>query len=334
MPRPPAVCRERVRAVVHDRYGPPEVLHLEEVPRPEPQHDEIVVRVRATTVNRTDCAFRAATPFFSRVFSGMLRPKRRILGSEFAGDVAAVGAAVGEFQLGDHVFGINPWRFGAHAEFVTVRARGAVAHKPAAMPYEQAAAVCDGALLALNCLTSARLRKGQTILVYGASGSIGSAGVQLAKYFDAHITAVCNTRNFELARSLGAEEVIDHTLEDFTRNCKAYDVVFDAVGKLTFDQCKGSLQPGGIYLPTDRLRNVALAMWTARVGDRKVVFRLPPKFLKQDVMLLKQLIESGRYRAVVDRVYPIEEVVAATRYVETGQKVGNVVLSVLSESTP
>lgn len=320
-----------MRAVVHDRYGPPEVLRLETVARPVPKSDEILVRVRATTVNRTDTAFRAATPFFSRLFSGVLAPKRRILGSEFAGDVAAVGAAVREFEVGDHVFGINPWRFGTHAEFVSVPASGAVAHKPAAMTFEQAAAICDGALLALNCLTSAPLRKGQSILVYGASGSIGTAGVQLARYFDADITAVCNTRNFELVRSLGADDLIDYTQEDFTRNGTTYDIVFDAAGKLTFKQCRGSLKPGGVYLPTDRLQNVALAVWTARVGDSKVVFRLPPKFLKKDVRLLKELIESGRYRAVVDRVYPLEEVVAATRYVETGQKVGNVVLTVLAD---
>jgi NADPH:quinone reductase-like Zn-dependent oxidoreductase len=321
-----------MRAVVHDRYGPPDVLRIEEVERPVPRVDEVLVRVHATTVNRTDCAYRAAQPFFSRLFSGLRRPKQRVLGSELAGVVEAAGAAVTEFTVGDRVFGIKPWRFGAHAEFICVRESGPLAHLPEGATFDEAAPVCDGAMLSLNCLTSVQLRKGQRIIIYGASGSMGTAGVQLAKYFGAQVTAVCTTKNFDLMRSLGADEVIDYTKEDFTRNGQTYDVVFDAVGKLSLSKCRGSLKPRGAYVPTDGLRNIALTAWTAGFGDRRVVFRIPPRFTKQDALLLKGLIEAGKYRAVIDRRYPLEEVVEATRYVETHQKTGNVVLTVTPDS--
>jgi NADPH:quinone reductase-like Zn-dependent oxidoreductase len=202
-----------------------------------------------------------------------------------------------------------------------------IAHKPANMSFEEAAAVCDGALNALWCLTSADLGKGQRILIYGASGSIGTAGVQLAKYFGADVTAVCNTKNLELVKSLGADRVLDYTQEDFTKNGQTYEVIFDAVGKHSFMRCKGSLKPGGIFLPTDRLGNLLLALWTSRIGDKKVIFKMPG-YTKKDVVFLKELIEAGRYRPVIDRRYPLEDVVEASRYVETEQKTGNVVLTV------
>jgi NADPH:quinone reductase-like Zn-dependent oxidoreductase len=316
-----------MRAVVHDRYGPPEVLRLEDVERPVPKDDEVLVRIHATTVSRTDCALRGAEPFISRFVTGLLRPKRKILGSDLAGEVEAVGAAVTEFEVGDHVFGINPWKFGAHAEFICMRANASLAHMPAGMTFEEAAAVCDGAILALNALRPADLHKGQQILIYGASGSIGTAGVQLARYFGADVTAVCNTKNFELMRSLGADEVIDHTQEDFTNNGRTYDVIFDAVGQHSFKRCRSSLNRGGIYVATDHLHNVVLALWTARIGDKRVLFPIPPRFTKNDAIFLKDLIEAGKYRAVIDRSYPLEQVVEATRYVETKQKTGNVVLT-------
>jgi NADPH:quinone reductase-like Zn-dependent oxidoreductase len=316
-----------MRAVVHDRYGPPDVLRLEEVERPIPQKDEVLIRVRATTVNRSDCGWRSGEPFIARFFSGLRGPKRKILGSELAGEVAAVGTAVTEFAAGDQVFGINPWKFGAHAEFICMRESGALAHKPAGMSFEQAAAVCDGVILALMCLRPAKLRKEQTILVYGASGSIGTAAVQLARYFEARVTAVCNTKNVETVRSLGADKVIDYMQEDFTRNGQTYDVIFDAVGKHAFGRCKGSLKSGGIYLATDHLHNLILAFWTSRIGDKRVIFPIPPRYTKQDVLFLRQLIEAGKYRAVIDRCYPLEQVADATRYVETEQKTGNVVLT-------
>ena len=316
-----------MRAVVHDRYGGPDVLRVEEVERPIPKEDEVLVKIHATTVNRTDCGTRAAEPFISRFFTGLRRPKRRILGSELAGKVEAVGAAVSQFEVGDRVFGM---RAGAHAEFVCVREDRSLAHKPAGMSFEEAAAVCDGAIIALACLRKADLRKGRSILIYGASGSIGTAAVQLAKYFDADVTAVCNTKNVELVRSLGANRVIDYTQEDFTQSNETYDVIFDAVGKHSFRRCRGSLKPGGIYIETDLgfLWHVpVLALLTRRLGDKRVTLPIP-KYTKEDVLFLKELIEAGRYRAVVDRSYPLEQVVEATRYVERGQKAGNVVLTV------
>jgi NADPH:quinone reductase-like Zn-dependent oxidoreductase len=317
-----------MRAVVHDRYGPPDVLRLEEVDRPVPKDDEILVRIHATTVNRSDCGWRSGAPFISRFFTGVRGPKRRILGGELAGEVEAVGAAVGEFAIGDHVFGMSG--FGANAEFVCMRESGPVAHLPTGMTFEEAAAVCDGAILALGCLRRVDLRKGQRILVYGASGSIGTAAVQLARHFDAHVSAVCNTKNVELVRSLGADEVVDYTQEDFTENGETYDVVFDAVGKHSFRRCRGSLMRNGIYIATDGFENLILALWTWRIGTKRVVFDIPPRYRKKDVLFLKELVEAGKYRAVVDRSYPLEDVVEATRYVETEQKTGNVVLSLNS----
>ena len=327
-----------MRAVVYDRYGPPDVLRLEEVERPVPKADEVLIKIHATTVNRSDCAVRAAKPFISRFVTGLRRPRRNILGSELAGEVEGVGASVSEFRVGDHVYGVNPWNFGAHAEFICMQETAPLALKPTGMTFQQAAAVCDGAILALSCLRPAAealtwlrpadLRKGQRILIYGASGSIGTAGVQLARYFDARVTAVCNTKNLELVRSLGADEVIDYTQEDFTKNGQTYDVIFDAVGKHSFRRCRDSLKRGGSYLATDGFQNLMLALWTSRIGDKKVIFQIPPRYTKKDVLFLKELIEAGRYRAVIDRCYPLEDVVEAARYVETEQKTGNVVLTI------
>ena len=320
-----------MRAVVHDRYGPPDVLRVEEVERPVPKEDEILVRIQATTVNRSDCGWRAPHPFFSRFFTGLLRPRRPILGSELAGVVEAVGSGVTSFEVGDEVFGIKA---GAHAEYVCAREGAALAQKPANMSFEEAAAVCDGGIIALTCLRKAGLRQGQSIVVYGASGSIGTAAVQLARHFGAHVTAVCNTKNLELVRSLGADEVVDYTREDFTANDVTYDVVFDSVGKHSFRRCRRSLKPGGVYLETDLgyLWHVPLlALLTRWLGDKRVTLPIP-RYTKEEVLFLKELIEAGSYRAVIDRTYPLEDVVEATRYVETEQKTGNVVLTVTSRS--
>jgi NADPH:quinone reductase-like Zn-dependent oxidoreductase len=314
-----------MRAVVYNRYGPPDVLHLEDVERPVPDADEVLVKIHATTVNRTDCGWRSATPFLTRCFIGLLRPRRKVLGMEFAGEVEAAGAAVTEFAAGDRVFGVKS--FGAHAEFVCIRESGPVAHMPAGMSFEEAAAVCDGVCIALSCLRRADLRQGQTILVYGASGSVGTAAVQLAGHLGADVTAVCNTKNVGLVRSLGAGTVIDYLQEDFTKNGETYDVVFDAVGKQTFRHCRRSVKPGGIFVATDGFRNLPLALWTSRVGDKRAALGMA-RYTKEDVLFLKELIETGKYRAVIDRSYPLEDVVEATRYVETQQKTGNVVLIV------
>jgi len=320
-----------MKAVVFDRYGGPEVQRIEEVERPVPKEDEVLVKVHATTVTRSDCGIRGAKPFFIRLFFGLRRPKQRVLGTELSGEVAAVGAAVTQFAVGDHVFGsTSGFRSGAHAEFVCLRESDPLTQKPAGMTFEEAAAVTDGAILALMCLEAARLRNGQKILVYGASGAIGTAGVQLAMhYYEADVTAVCNTKNLELVKSLGADDVIDYTKEDFTANGETYDVIFDAVGKLAFTRCKNSVRPGGVYVATDGLRNLFLALWTSRIGDRKVLFPIPPHYTKTNVLLIKKLIEAGKFRAVIDRTYLLEDVVEATRYVETQQKTGNVVLTII-----
>ncbi len=317
-----------MKAVVMRRYGTPDVLRLEDVERPVPKEDEVLVKIHATTVTRTDCGVRGGKPFISRFFTGLRRPKQPILGTELAGEVEAVGAGVSEFAVGDHVFGASAWRFGAHAEFICMRESAPLAHMPAGMSFEEAAAVCDGAILALMGMRPANVRKGQKILVYGASGSIGTAGVQLAKYFGADVTAVCNTKNIDLVRSLGADRVIDYTKEDFTKNGETYDVIFDFVGMLSFSRCRASLKPGGIYNPTDGLQNIILAPLTSWIGGKRVIFPIPPRYTKKDVLFIKELIEAGRYRAVIDRSYPLEQVVEANRYVETKQKTGNVVLTV------
>jgi NADPH:quinone reductase-like Zn-dependent oxidoreductase len=320
-----------VRAVVFDRYGPPEILRLEDVERPIPEDDEVLVRIHATSVTRTDTGLRSAEFFVSRFVTGLRRPRRKILGMELAGVVEAVGPAVTEFAVGDEVFGVKG--DGAHAEFTCMRESAALAHKPAGMTFEEAAAVCDGAALALACLRKAELREGQRIVVYGASGSVGTAGVQLAKHhLGADVTAVCNTKNLELTGSLGADRVIDYTQEDFTRNGETYDVVFDAVGKHSFRRSRRSLSPGGVYVSTDPgfLWHVpALALLTRFGGGRKARMGIT-RYSKQDVLLLKELIEAGKYRAVIDRTYPLEDVVEASRYVETGQKTGNVILTVIA----
>jgi NADPH:quinone reductase-like Zn-dependent oxidoreductase len=324
-----------MRAVVYDRYGPPDVLRLEAVERPVPTEDEVLVKVHATTVNRLDTATRAANrqsglaiSLVSRLVSGVRRPRQRILGTEFAGTVEAVGASVSEFAVGDRVFGSSGLRFGAHAEYIAMPVSARIAHMPAGVSFDEAAPICDGALNALTCLKQADLRKERRILIYGASGAIGTAGVQLAKYFGADVTAVCNTKNVELVRSLGADRVIDYTREDFTKNGQTYHVIFDAVGKHSFRRSRSSLEPGGIYLPTDGFANLILALVTPRIGGKKVLFQIPPRQTKQDVLFLKELIEAGKYRPVIDRRYPLEDVVEATRYVETEQKTGNVVLTV------
>ena len=317
-----------MRAAVHDRYGPEEVLRIEEVARPVPAEDELLVRIHASTVTRTDCHMRAARPFVWRFMLGLRRPKRRILGIEFAGVVEEVGAAVTQFAVGDRVFGV---RNGAHAEYLCVREAGLVTHIPDGLSFEEAAATPDGVNQALAHLEEANVGAGTRLLVYGASGSCGTAAVQLAKHhLGAHVTAVCNTKNLELVRSLGADEVIDYTTEDFTRNGKTYDVVFDAVGKHSFRRSRRSLEPGGTYVETDLgfLWHVpVLALLTRWIGDKRVKLGIT-RHTKEDVLFLKELIEAGEYRAVIDRTYPLEDVVEATRYVETGQKTGNVVLTV------
>jgi len=322
---------EPMKAVVHDRYGPPEVLRLEEIERPVPKDDEVLVKIHATTVTRTDTGLRSAEYFISRFVTGLLRPRNRILGTEFAGAVEAVGSAVTEFKVGDPVFGGTG--FGAHAEYVCIRESGALARKTTGMTFDEAAAVYDGASLALACLRKAGSLKARSVLIYGASGSIGTAAVQLAKHFGAHVTAVCSTKNVELVRSLGADKVLDYTKEDFTKNGRTYDVIFDSVGKHSFRRSRRSLKSGGTFIETDLgfMWHVPLLLLLTRwIGDKKVKMGIP-RYTNKDLLFLKELIEAGEYRAVIDRRYPLEDVIEATRYVETGQKTGNVVLTVIGD---
>ena len=317
-----------MRAVVFDEYGPPEVLRFEDVEKPVPKPDEVLVRIHATTVNRSDTGFRSAEYFIARAFTGLFRPRKRILGNEFAGEIEALGSDVTEFEVGDRVFGI---RLGAHAEFICVRESGVIARMPEGMEFEEAAAVADGALTAMSGLKKADVRPGRSILVYGASGSIGTAAVQLSRHFGAHVTAVCNTKNIELVRSLGADEVIDYEREDFTKNGKAYDVVFDAVGMQSYQRCKRSLKSGGLFLDTDpgfMWHLPLVALWTRFFGDKKARL-LIARLTKDDLLSIKELIEARKYRPVIDRRYAFDDVIEATRYVETRQKTGNVVLTVV-----
>lgn len=324
-----------MKAVVYDAYGPPDVLRIDDVPRPSPLADEVLVRVHAVAVTRADCATRDANRkggpvvmIISRLVSGVRRPRQRILGSEFAGVVEEIGPAVTQLKAGDAVFGSTGFGFGAYAEYLCVREKARIAPMPAGATFEQAAPICDGGQYALWSLRQADLKAGQTVLVYGASGAIGTAGVQLARHFGARVTAVCGPRNLDLVRSLGAERAIDYTSEDFTRAGETYDVIFDAVGKQRFSRCARLLKPHGRYLATDGLGNFVLGLWTARFGAKKVMFKLPPRFTKDDVLFLERLVEAGEFRAVVDRSYPLDQVIEATRYVETEQKTGNVVLTV------
>lgn len=323
-----------MKAVVHDRYGPPDVLRIEDVEKPVPREDEVLVRVVASTMNRTDCGMRSAEFIISRLFTGLLRPRQQITGMEFSGIVEAVGPAVTAFAVGDAVFGVKG--FGAHAEYVCIREGAALALKPAHVSFTTAVAATDGAGLALACLRAAGLRAGQSILVYGASGAAGTAGVQLARHLGADVTAVCSTKSIELIRSLGANEVIDYTAGDFTRHGRTYDIVFDAVGKTSFRRCRRLLKRGGTFVDTDPgfLFHLApLALLTRWFGKKRAMMGIT-KFSKADAVMLAGLMETGEFVPVVDRTYPLDQVVEAARYVETGQKTGNVVLTVGSAENP
>jgi len=322
-----------MRAATYDRYGDPDVLHLDEVSRPVPAADEVLVEVWVATVNRTDCGFRDPRPFFARLFSGLLRPKYRTLGTEFAGVVVDKGAGVTRFEVGDRVFGVNV-RFGAHAEFMTIHQDASIATMPDDRSFTEMAAVADGGILAMTCLDWSGLQAGQRVMIYGASGAIGTSAVQLAKHIGAHVTAVCNTANVEVVSSLGPDVVIDHTTSDFTATGETYDVVFDAVGKSSFRTCRRLVRHGGRYVSTDlgfMWQNPFLALATLKFAPRQVQMPIP-KYTQDKVLALRALVESGDFRAVIDRRYPLDEIVEATRYVETEQKTGNVLVDIRAAS--
>jgi NADPH:quinone reductase-like Zn-dependent oxidoreductase len=316
-----------MKAIVCTKFGPPDVLQLQEVEKPTPKDNEVLIKIYATTVVKEDPDWRA-----SPGFNGLLKPKNPILGQELAGEVEAIGRDVTRFRPGDQVFGIDT--FGAYAEYKCMREDGALAIKPVNMSHEDAASVPNGALTALSFLRDkGNIQSGQTVLIYGASGSVGTAAVQLAKYYGAEVTGVCSTSNLEWVKSLGADQVIDYTQEDFTENGKTYDIIFDTVGKRSFSECKGSLTDEGTYLATVPTPVMMLqALWPAKSGSKKVKFvaaGLRPASEKiKDLIFLTKLIEAGKIKAVIDRCYPLEQMAEAHQYVERGHKKGNVVITV------
>ncbi len=321
-----------MKAVIYTKYGPPEVLQVVDVPIPVPKDDEVLIKVYVTTVNRTDTGFRSAEYFIIRFFFGLTKPRRQILGSELAGEVVAVGKDVISFKVGDHVFGLNTDIFGAHAEYVAVREKKAITTMPVNATHEEAVALCDGPWLALTGLKAMKIERGQRILINGASGSIGSSAVQLAKHFGARVTAVCGTKNIELAKSLGAERVIDYQKDDFTKIDDEFDHILDAVGKSSFFKCKHLLKPHGIYISTElgyMWQNPLLALWSLAFGKKKVKFPIP-RDRKDDIIFFKKLIEAGELKAVIDRRYSLDDIVEAHRYVESEQKTGSVVIPIAS----
>ncbi|MBT2213511.1 NAD(P)-dependent alcohol dehydrogenase [Actinomadura sp. NEAU-AAG7] len=314
-----------MKAAVHARYGPPDVVRIAEVDEPAVGDSDVLVRVHATTVNRTDCAYRAARPIVMRLASGLRRPRRKVLGTEFAGVVEAVGERVERFGVGDRVFGYNEGPFGTHAEYVAVPEKRMIATVPEGLSFEEVAPGTEGSHYALGFLRSAKVAEGQHVLVYGATGGIGSAAVQLLKAKGIQVTAVCGTGHMELVRGLGADRVVDYMKDDFTADGPIHDAVFDAVGRSSFGRCKGLLKPGGVYLSSEPGRggqNLLLAMSSRRV-------RFPFTVERAEAMReIRELIASGGFRPLIDRRYPLDEIVDAYRYVETGQKLGNVVINV------
>jgi NADPH:quinone reductase-like Zn-dependent oxidoreductase len=320
-----------VRAIVHTKYGPPEVVHLKEIDRPIPKEKEILLKVYASTVNRTDCGFRSANYFVSRFFSGLFRPKYKTLGCEFAGIVEEIGSKVTKFKQGDEIFGFNDQRFGGHAEYMTISEDGAITLKPKNITFDLAAALTEGAHYALVDIRAAKVKTGDKVLVNGATGGIGSAAVQILKHFGADVTAVANTKNIDLVKSLGADRVIDYQKEDFTKIDEKFSFIFDAVGKSSFGKCKPLLTKKGIYISTELGKggqNIFLALFTPLFRGRKLRFPIPLA-KKEDIVFLGELAESGAFKPVIDRVYSLDEIVEAYRYAETGEKTGNLILKIV-----
>ncbi|MBV8235339.1 MAG: NAD(P)-dependent alcohol dehydrogenase [Acidimicrobiia bacterium] len=322
-----------MKAAVATGYGAPEVVHVTDVPRPVPERGELLVRVHATTVNRTDCGVRAGHPWFIRAFTGVMKPKRAILGNEFAGVVESVGANVTRFAVGDRVFGYDDARLGAHAEYLIIAQDAAVATMPDGRDFEATAPATEGSHYALASIRAAGVDDASDVLVYGATGAIGSAAVQIIKSLGAQVTAVCGSDHVDLVTGLGADRVIDRTTTDFTADTQRYDLVFDAVGKCSFWQCHTLLKQRGVWASTDMgplSQNPALVLATRFSRGRRVLIPFP-SIDQEMVEYFKGLLESGQFVPVIDRTYPLEEIVEAYRYVETQQKIGNVVISIAGD---
>jgi NADPH:quinone reductase-like Zn-dependent oxidoreductase len=319
-----------MKAAVAKRYGPPEVVQIMDVPQPITRAGELLVKVHATTVNRTDCGFRGAHPWFVRGFTGITKPKRKILGNEFAGVVEAVGEDVCRFTVGDRVFGYDDTRFGAHAEYMAISQDAAVAAMPDGRDFDAMAPATEGSHYALAYIRASGVDETSEVLVYGATGAIGSAAVQLIKSLGAHVTAVCSHDHVDLMAKLGADRIVDRTTTDFTADAQRYDLVFDAVGKCSFLQCAHLLKERGIWTSTDLgplSQNPLLAVATRFTRGRRVLFPLP-RIDREMVEYIRRLVESRKFTPVVDRSFPLDALVEAYRYVETQQKVGNVVITV------
>ena len=324
-----------MKAIQYKKYGGPEVAGVAAVNTPLPKKTELLVRVYASTVNRTDAGFRSAEYFVSRFWSGLFKPKYKVLGCEFSGIIEFVGDSVTNFKVGDEVFGYNDKTFGGHAEFLTINADGAVAIKPSNISVYDAAAITEGAHYALNIIRAAKVRKGNEVLVYGASGAIGSAAVQLLLAQQINATAVCNTKNVERLRSLGLKTVIDYEKTDFTQIGKTFDFVFDAVGKSSFAACKELMKPNGCYISTElgnNGENIFLAIKHALFGHhKKVRFPIPPDLVQEDVNYLKELVQIGKFRPLIDSYRTMEDIVDIYRYVDSGKKTGNVILKIVED---
>lgn len=319
-----------MKAAIYTQYGPPDVVSIQEIAVPVPKVNELLVKVMASTVNRTDCGFRSASYFISRFFSGLFKPRYHVLGCEFAGVVEAVGQQVTAYKPGDKITGFNDKKFGGHAEYLTVADSDAIALLPDGFEFENAAAITEGAHYALCNIRASKITAGQYAMVYGATGAIGTAAVQLLKHFGVNVTAVCNSKNVLLVSSLGADTVIDYATSDFTQTTQKFDVIFDAVGKSSFKQCKPLLTAKGKYISTElgkNSENIFLALLAPFSTGKKVLFPLPT-ISKKDVEFLCSLAASGEFVPVIDSVYPLDKIVDAYRYVETGQKTGNVIIKI------
>lgn len=319
-----------MKAAVSKKYGPPEVIRLIDVATPNPKDHEVRVKVYASTVNRTDCGLRAAHPFITRFFTGLFSPKNTILGSEFSGVIDAVGKDVTSFKVGDNVFGLSASKYGAHAQYLCLDKEASITEIPDNLSLDNALAICEGSWYAWNNLKEAKMKPGDTMLINGGSGSIGSAAIQIAKSFGVEITAVTDTHNIELVKDLGASHVIDFTKEDFTQLHRQYDFVFDAAGKSTYFKCKKILKPKGIFFSTELgrfMQNPFLVLWTSLFGSKKVLFPIPQD-KKENLLFFKSLAEKGGLKPVIDKVYPFDQIIEAYKYVETGQKTGSVVVKI------
>ncbi|GET42598.1 NAD(P)-dependent alcohol dehydrogenase [Microseira wollei] len=323
-----------MKAIVCTKYGSPDVLELKEVEKPTLKDNEVLIRVYAASATAADCMMRQGTPFYGRLFLGLMRPKNPITGTGFAGIIETVGKEVKLFKEGDSVFGETGIGFSTNAEYVCLPEDGVLATLPHNMTYEEAAPVCDGALTSWSFLKDiGKIQSGQSVLINGASGSLGSAAVQIAKYFGAEVTGVCSTTNLEMVKSLGADKVIDYTKEDFTKTGQTYDIIFDTVGKSSFSRCKGSLRENGVYLsPVLSLPILFEMIWTSKVGSKKAKFSAtglrPVSELRVLLNELKECIEAGKIKSIVDRSYPLKQTAEAHKYIETGHKKGNVVITV------